>query len=259
MKYFNTLIRVCKSIQGLERGEFWNITIVQETIKASSKDEAKKIVLEKYPQFFQNGKVYSRETKDESQFFYVLLYEYTGYNLIEGEKEWTCDFCNKKHPNSLETEHLKQKDRKFEDKVFCKAPNAKYDNIDDIELIKLPSCLDWYKEKFYRENNIEENEHYIKANSNYYIYKITEKETWKSYIGQTRNEPFFRWWQHLTHSSSPFWLYLRKTSLNQWLFEVLDILEHKTAYEEVLSLESKYIRQYDTIENGFNSVISKKR
>ena len=258
MKYFNVLIRVCKKIQWLDSMDFWNKTIVQETIKAKSKEEAKKIILEKYPQFFQNWKVYSRQTKDKAQFFYVLLYEYSDWHLKEWEKEWECDFCKKKHENSIESEHLKVKNRKFEWKFFCSSPNPKVSWNDEIDFVELKSCASMYEEDFYKKNNLEDNQYYVHDNSKYYIYKITEKESWKSYIWQTRNEPFFRWWQHLSHSSSPFWIYLRQTELSDWTFEVLESRSHSTSYDEILKIESKYIIEYDAIENWFNSVISKK-
>jgi hypothetical protein len=100
---------------------------------------------------------------------------------------------------------------------------------------------------------------YVKKDSVNYIYKITEKKTNKCYIGKTRNAPFFRWWNHLTHSTSPFGIYLRNNSkLSDWTFEVLDILPPNLSDKEVMEVESNYIREYNSIDNGYNTLISSK-
>lgn len=253
MNYYNIHIRVCKSIIWLQSWDWWSVTIIKDNIKAESKDEAKKIILNKYPQFFQNWKIYTRETKDEAQFFYVLIYEYWKYWIEEGMKEWECSYCWKIHENSIE--YIKTKSNKFPWKSFCSSWSM---GIWGEEKPDIPSCLEWYERDFYRNNNIEDNQYYINEKSKYFIYKITEKKSSKSYIWQTRNAPFFRWWQHLTHSSSPFWLYLRQTNLSDWIFEVLEELPPTLKYEEVLQVESKYIIENNSIENWYNSLISKK-
>lgn len=227
--------------------------------KIAEQDEAKKIIMEKYPQFFQNNKIYSRQTKDEAQFFYVLIYEYSSWWIKEWQEKWQCAYCKKEHPNSIEDEHIKLKSNKFEWKYFCNGWNPRRQYGEDDDFHRKPSCLEWYEKEFY-ENNPEwdENSYYINEKSNYYIYKITEKSSWKCYVWQTRQEPFFRWWQHLQHSSSPFGLYLRTTKLDEWTFEVLEHFESSSNVLDILEIESGYIRKFDSINNGFNSVISKK-
>lgn len=256
MKYFNTLIRVCKSIQNMNSYDWGNKTVVQETIKAESKEEAKKIIMEKYPLFFQNWKIYSRETKDEAQFFYVLIYEYSKFWIDEWEKPWECSYCKKIHENSIE--NLKTSSSKFPWKYFCSWWNPRTSWGEERDFVEMKGCIEWFEEEFYKNNNEEDNNYYISETSKYYIYKITEKNTWKSYIWQTRNAPFFRWWEHLKHSKSPFWLYLRETRLCDWSFEVLEELPHSSRYEEILKVESNYIVKYDSIKNWFNTLISNK-
>jgi hypothetical protein len=99
---------------------------------------------------------------------------------------------------------------------------------------------------------------HVKNDSPNYIYKITEKETDKCYIGKTRNEPVWRWWDHLKKSGSPFGIYLRSKPLNHWTFEVIHILPPSASDKEVFRTESEYIVKFNSIENGFNSVISDK-
>ena len=68
---FKAFIRVVKSLSG----SFDSVNIVREPlILAQNKQEVKSLLLEKYPQFFQNGKVYEKETKDTAQFFYVVIF-----------------------------------------------------------------------------------------------------------------------------------------------------------------------------------------
>lgn len=242
-KYFKAFIRVVKSINQVEFGSF---NIVEERlIMAKDKEEVKAFLLEKYPQFFPDNKVYQKETKDTAQFFYVVIFE-----LYEWEKQqitkdtsWQCCQCGQKYENTY-LHRPRKYEKLFGEKVFCHSD----DNY----------CLNEYKKEYYKDVELPDNEHFVKSDSPNYIYKVTEKATNKCYVGKTRNAPFFRWWNHLTHSSSPFGIYLRSTKLSDWTFEVLEILPAETEDSVIFSIESKYIKQYDSINNGFNTLISNK-
>jgi len=245
---FKAFIRVVKSLIHKDElyGGFGTIDVIKEPIiHAKDKAEVKNILLEKYPQFFQNGKVYEKETKDQAQFFYVViypLYEWEKKQIEEGP--WTCSGCGQIHENKYISKP-RTSDRLFGSEVmFCKSE-------EDI-------CLNNYKKEKYKNVEMPDDEVYIKKDSPNYIYKCTEKATGKSYIGKTRNAPFFRWWNHLTHSSSPFGLYLRTTKLSDWSFEVLEELPANISDSEVFRIESEYISKFNSINNGFNSVISNK-
>jgi hypothetical protein len=235
---FKALIRVVKSMASQhEYYGFNTVEVVREPIiEAKDTYEVRKIIGERYPQFFPTGKVYSKETKDDAQFFYVLVYKLSNWELKQIEKgEWKCNFCGHVHENAyLSSPRISE--RLFGPDInFCKSE-------DD-------HCM---KEFLKSKNGIE-----IPESPNY-IYKCTEKKTGKSYIGKTKNAPFFRWWNHLKHSSSPFGIYLRKTKLSNWTFEVLEELPSNIPDSEIFKVESKYIQEYDSINNGFNSVISNK-
>lgn len=75
---------------------------------------------------------------------------------------------------------------------------------------------------------------------------------------QNKKCPFFRWWNHLAHSHSPFGTYLRQTKLSNWTFEVLEELPYETSDSELFKIESEYIVRFDSINNGFNTIISDK-
>jgi hypothetical protein len=246
--FFKAFIRVVKSIALKDDCfGFDTVEVVREPlIEANDKSEVKKILLEKYPQFFQNGKIYEKETKDQAQFFYVViypLYEWEKKQIYEGS--WTCASCGQIHENKYLSKPRMQEILFGSNVMFCKSDG-------DI-------CLNNYKKDKYKNIDFPDDENYIKKDSPNYIYKCTEKSTGKCYIGKTRNAPFFRWWNHLTRSSSSFGIYLRQTKLSDWTFEVLEELPAEISESEVFRIESEYIIKFNSINNGFNSLISNKK
>jgi len=244
-KYFKAFIRTVKTIDVETRGDdLEHSNIIREPlILASDKKEVKAILLEKYPQFFQKNKVYEKGTKDNAQFFYVVIFELYNHEkqLIE-EGGWRCNECGQIHKNKYEYKPMINEKLFGADKLFC--------GFD---------CFEKYKQKHFKDLTMFEGEnYYVKKESPNYIYKITEKLTNRCYIGKTRNEPFFRWWNHLSKSSSPFGLYLRKTKLSEWTFEVIEVLPSNIEDKQVFEIESKYIVEFDAINNGFNALISNK-
>lgn len=259
---FKALIKVVKSLTIKDQNGFGGFMtgfdsteIIREPlIEAENKDEVKSFLLEKYPQFFSNGKVYEKETKnDKAQFFYVVIFPLYQHeiNLIN-EGSWTCDYCGHIHENKYISKPLVS--RKFENKIFC---GSDYKTGNDI--VTEPDCYErWKKEVAFKDVDLPDDLNYINVDSLNYIYKITEKSTGKCYVGKTRNAPFFRWWNHLKHSSSPFGIYLQTTKLSDWTFEVLEELPSNISDTEVFKKESEYINKFNSIDNGYNSVISKK-
>jgi len=247
---FKAFIRVVKSLN--TGSDFDSVTVTREPlIFAKDKNDVKKIILDKYPQFFQNGKVYEKETKDQAQFFYVVIFPLYQHEIdLIKEGQWKCDYCGHVHENKYISRPLASK--KFQGKIFC---GSDYNTGNDI--IETPDCYEkWKREVVFKNSELPDDLNYINAESPNYIYKCTEKSTGKSYIGKTRNAPFFRWWNHLKHSSSPFGLYLRTTKLSDWSFEVLEELPSNISDTEVFRIESNYIVKFDSINNGFNSLIS---
>lgn len=244
-KYFKAIVRVIKSLNH-ETHEFRFGTeeaFREPIIEAENKDEVKSFLMEKYPQFFPNGKVYERETKDVAQFFYVVIYPLFSYEIEQVKRgEWICSSCGHVHENMYVSKpHLNE--RLFgRDVLFCNSS----------------ICEAEYSKKQFAHIETGEDLYFIKKDSPNYIYRCIEKSTGKSYVGKTRNEPFFRWWNHFKHSSSPFGLYLRSTVISDWTFEVLEILPADTLNSEVLRIESEYMIKFDSIKNGFNTLISNK-
>ncbi|EPP7233787.1 GIY-YIG nuclease family protein [Shigella flexneri] len=252
---FKAFIKIVKSKQPHDMS-FIDATIIYEKlIYAKDKKDVKKILMERYPQFFPENKVYEKESvKNPNQIFYVLIYPLREFEIIlMNEGEWVCSGCGQKYENKY-LNPPKNYTKIGKDYNFCNYYEKGRDpNIDpDI-------CLNLFKGKV-EKNGIEppDNMMFVSSDSCSYIYKVTEKATGKSYIGKTKNAPFFRWWEHLKHSRSPFGLHLRNTDLKEWTFEVLETLQPYIKEKEILRIESEYILKYDSINNGYNSVISNK-
>lgn len=248
---FSASIRVIKSLvdqNDFENNYFGQIRVIEEKmIEAENKEEVKQKLIDKYPQFFQNGKVYEKETKDKAQFFYVIIKTLSNWELdLIAKGEWKCNSCGEIHSN-----------------LYVSPPSRSYEAIrypfSELKFCQNDYCFENFKKEYYKNIEMPDDAYYVKKDSLNYIYKCTEKATGKCYIGKTRNAPFFRWWNHLTHSSSPFGIYLRQTKLSDWTFEVLEELPCNTPDTEVFKIESEYITKFDCIEKGFNSLISNKK
>lgn len=240
MKHFRALIRVIKSVRG--DSAFGDETVMKiQPIIAESKEVVKQQLLLDYPQFFQNNKIYERETKDKAQFFYVVIYELFNWEIeMLNSGPWECSQCGHVHDNEFDSKPVKGK--LFPGHKFC----------------SYEKCYQEYKKETFEDQGLQDDLMHINEDSLNYIYKITEKQTGKCYIGKTRNAPFFRWWNHLTKSSSPFGLKLQQTKLSDWTFEVLEELPAKASDKDVFRIESEYMIKYDSIRNGYNTTISNK-
>ena len=87
-----------------------------------------------------------------------------------------------------------------------------------------------------------------------HIYKFTHIETGRCYIGQTIQNPNQRRLEHIAdsrHTSREYHFHnaLRKYGIDAFTFEVID---NASSLEELNLLEEKYVKQFDSINNGFN-------
>lgn len=246
-KPFKAFIRVVKELHDPNNSyaAFGGVNIVHEPyLLAKDKNEVKQYLLEQYPQFFNDNKIYERQTKDQAQFFYVLIYPLYEWEIEQiKEGEWVCMGCGQVHDNAYVSKPM-IRNRLGEDYKFCRSE-------DDY-------CYKKFNSEYALKNDLPDDQNYVGFDSPTYIYKVTEKQSGKCYIGKTKNQPFFRWWNHLKHSLSPFGVYLRQTKLEDWTFEVLETIPSDVDNAGVLKIESKYILEYNSIENGFNTLISSK-
>ena len=85
----------------------------------------------------------------------------------------------------------------------------------------------------------------------YTIYKHTNIKNGKSYIGKTSNKPEYKWRYGKGYIGQPkFYNAIVKYGWNGFTHEILDVVDN---LEEAKSLEQKYIEEFDSIENGYNS------
>jgi len=87
-----------------------------------------------------------------------------------------------------------------------------------------------------------------------YIYKFTHLKTGRCYIGQTIQDPNRRRLEHICDSKYTSRTYhfhnaLKKYGENAFSFEVI---AEALTLDELNSLEEKYIKEFDSIANGFN-------
>lgn len=82
-----------------------------------------------------------------------------------------------------------------------------------------------------------------------FIYKVTNKVTGKSYIGQTRKSVEFRWRQH-KNSKDCYYFHKAIQKYGEENFEVTTLEECDV--EDLDSKEIFYISKYNTFNNGYN-------
>lgn len=95
------------------------------------------------------------------------------------------------------------------------------------------------------------------------IYKITQKQSGKCYIGQTTQPFTLRWYQHFFQGTeNKFHTAITNTSISDWSFEVLEVIDARLLglksandlKEYVNGREHYYIVLFDAINNGYNSI-----
>ncbi|MBK7362801.1 MAG: GIY-YIG nuclease family protein [Micavibrio sp.] len=99
----------------------------------------------------------------------------------------------------------------------------------------------------------------------YVIYKITNKENGMCYIGQTKQAFTFRWYQHFYQPKDvKFHDAIMEFPITAWTFEVIEKIDipEEIKYDKasirtfVFNRETEYIKKFDCIKSGYNSVKS---
>lgn len=80
------------------------------------------------------------------------------------------------------------------------------------------------------------------------LYMITNKLNGKVYIGQTHRDPAIRFKEH-THTDSKIGRSIQLHGIENFRMEVIDTAENQL---EADYKERKYIKKYNSIENGYN-------
>jgi len=121
-------------------------------------------------------------------------------------------------------------------KTYTKLEEKQFDNSFSGFCSK--KCRNSYEEE---ENTIKQAMDNEKYPENGQIYKIENKKTGKIYIGMTLRHSFWRWCEHAS------WV----KPIEDFIFE---ILESGIPKEKIKKKETEYIKKYNSIENGYNSI-----
>jgi group I intron endonuclease len=87
-----------------------------------------------------------------------------------------------------------------------------------------------------------------------HIYRWTHKETGKTYIGQSIQDPNQRRLEHIAHSRHSEKTYHFHNAIRKYGEESFEweVLQYASSIDELNYLEVFYMNKYDSIENGYN-------
>lgn len=88
-----------------------------------------------------------------------------------------------------------------------------------------------------------------------YIYEIKNKNTGKSYIGQTIQKPQKRWNNHNISTNTHIGRAINKYGRESFLYSIIEKTEVETKTElrlKLNELEKYYINKFNTFKNGYN-------
>lgn len=233
-------------IQGRVSSEFkykgWQ-HIYKNKIEAKNKKEARKLISE---MFFEEN-----PGKRNPKNLIPMLYNNKNKQIIDKNSLLL-------HIYPLDSSHYINN---YFKNVECKQCKASYTAIDKFNLDgsfgKYGFCSQTCENDFIKDHVITGDDF---LSSVPVIYKITEKPTNKVYIGKTSRSFTLRWWEHIKGNGGAKSLKQRfdETPITDWVFEVIEVLEIKSTQKYILERESYWIKYYNSIENGFNTIISNK-
>jgi hypothetical protein len=89
------------------------------------------------------------------------------------------------------------------------------------------------------------------------IYKIYNIKTKMYYIGQTQRSFTLRWWEHIKAAdNNKFHKALKDTELTDWRFSVVEVVKD---IKELDSRELYWIKEFDSINSGYNTIKKKEQ
>lgn len=201
--------------------------IIKDLIIADTKKEAREIVEKEYmtllPMRIQNKDI----TKES---LLLSLYE-------------------------IEENHFTEKFFEYND---CKVCGSKFRPIDKFNIFGYfgsnEVCSDECNITLRNEQQIQQSSF---EETSPVIYKITQISSGKVYIGKTIRSFTLRWWEHIKScSGSKFHIEMDSSDITDWQFQVIEVLPKNSKNEFILERETYWINHFDSIKNGFNSVIS---
>jgi hypothetical protein len=209
-----------------DEGYYWQ-KLISEKVLAPDKKAARELIEEWYQQKFP---MRISSAKREPNTLLLSLYE-----MVPGEYQFVHDMFN------------------VEECVVC---TSKFRKVDLINLNLSPAwgaCSAVCAEK-YRNDNFAKVKDFHECIP--VIYKITQISSGKSYIGKTIRSFTLRWWEHIKAPSEgcKFQTALSETDITDWIFQIVEIVQDK---DQILERETFWMNQFDSVDNGFNSNVSK--
>lgn len=226
-------------LKGFQEGFSDPINIQDGVFEAENRDEAKKYLCEKF------GKLPFRKPKNciiGMQYLWLTESDQYWYDYHNSPVTIECKNCHEK-----KTIIGKRNLFYYRDNVLCSK------ECKEEEIKKYLS--EWISEEDHVLTSLDEkNEELIG-----YVYKITDKRTMDSYVGQTVKPPLFRWWQHLKNGR------FEDAKLTDLVFEVLEVvtfekgndnelLKYKDGQDKLNKREAYYIELFDCVNEGLNAV-----
>lgn len=227
-------------------GQEWNYKAFDiGYIEADSKSDAKKLIEQDY-----NEKMCQRSKSDDigiKNKYLVQIYEPNDYFDKIWNYEHTCEVCGQ---------------------LYTKLQR---DTAHDFKYIRGEVCSELCEERQSKIKSVSFSENFdfngIHQAVIYRIYNKNDIEQ-KSYIGKTTQAFTLRWYQHFFQTkNTKFHNAIRETNITDWSFEVIESFNFsgkdigyndEKGYAKLLSeREQFWINQYDSLNNGYNSVSAK--
>jgi len=200
---------------------FW-MDLIKDNIQAENKKDAREKVKNEF-KIDAPMRIALKDVKDGD--LLLKLYEHDG-------KYFTHDFFDEKE---------------------CKVCGKKFNICEKYNLTggfgSYDICSEKCETKAY-EHSRKEYDNYFSSNP--VIYKITKISTGQVYIGQTIRIFVWRWHDHI--KSKEFII----NDITDISFQVIESLPVDSERGFILERETYWMKHYNSIENGFNKVISKK-
>lgn len=220
--------------------------------------------------------------------FYFLYLDEVDPNdeiIIQDYKQRNCEHCGKLYTiadqqnSQLETVGYAYRETPFSSVQYCsKKCYDEVQRVRDVELAEREEAIKKRVDKEVHEKLIEHDKVTAPASWPFkdgdkghpYIYKITNKNTGKCYIGQSSTDYFNRWSAHLTAANHPsgsqyrtkFYSALRESNIEDWAFEVVETIKHydhncerldDTHKQIINKRERHYIKSFNSFRDGYNS------
>lgn len=218
------------------------ILIDEDVFEAENREEAKEYCKKTYGNY--PFKLSKSNKVNGSRYFYLCDSSLYWYEYHNKEIHIVCDYCKQE---KIIKGRKRQIHNKFGEYCSRECCDKHYD-----ELVNTIENEDLWISDTEHLGVPKDNDYNIVG----YIYRITNKNTLKSYVGKTIKTPLFRWWQHLKVDGK-----FERVNISDLVFEVLEIVtfdkdiekeKYKCGGDKLSDREAHYIHLFNCLEEGYN-------